>query len=168
MIVFCSVKNTNGQSYTEREIKAAFICNFAKFVEWPTSRFETDTSSIIIGILGPDPFGPVLQRIASNANVGFRKVRVVYYERSREALDAHIVYLGGITTPYAIGQAVQPFAYKNVLTIGEADGFCQKGGIINFAGKDVKYGFEINNAAANRAGLKISAKLLKLAKIYRE
>ncbi|MCI5055728.1 MAG: YfiR family protein [Flavobacteriales bacterium] len=158
-------KNTTAQSYTEREIKAAFICNFAKFVEWPSSRFATDTSAIIIGILGPDPFGPVIERIANNANVGFRKVRVVHYERSKEALDAHIVYLGGLTSPYSISQGVQPFAYKNVLTIGEAKGFCQKGGIINFTGEDVKYGFEINAKAAQRSGLKISAKLLKLAKI---
>jgi len=165
--VFCLLfaLQTIAQQFTEYEVKAAFLCNFAKFVEWPETKFQTDTSAIIIGIYGEDPFGDMMKRVSRNAQVGNRKVRIKRYEKAEDAYKCHILFVGKMQPGTQLKDVLTILKGTYVLTVSERDNFCQSGGMINFSKKRIKYGFEINARAAKLAGLKISAKLLTLAEI---
>ena len=164
LFVFCLQINVlNAQQFSEYEVKGAFICNFAKFAEWPASSYTSDTSAIEIAIVGNDPFGDVIDRIAKNAGVGQRKVIVKRYNSPEDAKKSHIVFFGGLTENSPIEILLRPLANKPVLTISEVDGFCEHGGMINFPGTPIKYGFEINSKSVKSAGLAVSPKLLHLA-----
>jgi hypothetical protein len=149
----------------EYQLKAAFIYNFAQFVEWPANSFEAPDSPIVIGVVGDDPFHGALERAVSGKRVQDHPL-IVHHVQFDEPLTAcHIVYFSS-----ADDRRLQSYLVvtrgKPVLTIGEADRFLQYGGIIRFFLENNKIRFEVNVQAAQQAGLKISSKLLKLARIY--
>lgn len=152
------------QSYSEAEIKAAFVCNFAKFSQWPSTKFKTDTSSIIIGLVGEEPFGEIIYKIAKSAQVNDRKILVKKIENLSQLSEIHLLYIGKVdaaTLTNFLGLSPK----NSVLTISELKNFCQMGGIINFSKDKAKYGFEINDKIAQKSKITISAKLLKLATV---
>jgi len=152
------------EEYGEYEIKAAFLCSFTSFVEWPENTFESDTSAIIIGVLGKDPFGPDLDSIAMSFTK--RKIIVQRYEHIEKALNCHVLFISS-STQNNITDILDHLNGESILTVSELEGFCGNGGIITFSRKKIKYGFEINRKSAARANIKISSNLLKLAvKIY--
>lgn len=150
---------TQPQTPTEYEVKAAFLLNFARFIEWPP---EYETGPICIGIVGQDPFGPVLDEAIKGQGVNGRAFVVRRFRKHQEAAACHIVFFGASEESRlpSLLTRLQPGA---VLTVGETPEFCRKGGIINFelAGNRVR--FEINFGAAHAARLHISSKLLSLA-----
>lgn len=146
---------------TEYELKAAFLYNFTKFVEWPAAAFHDDRSSLRLCVLGEDPFGGSLQAIAKEEVAG-RKVTVLRSDLLSDPSGCQILFVsrseeGRLT---AILEAVRD---APVLTVGEMEGFLEVGGIINFILQGSKVRFEINQESAERAGIKISSKLLRLA-----
>ena len=151
--------------YTDAEVKSAFICNFAKFVYWPENAFNDDTSSVVIGILGDDPFGKTIDIIARSAKVNQRNVVVKRYKNIKETQGCHILYIGNMTQEKTLFDLLNKELPTAVLTVGQQEEFCKQGGMINFTGKPVKYGFEINVTALKNANLGVSSKLLKLAQI---
>jgi len=152
------------EEYGEYEIKAAFLCNFVSFVEWPENTFESDTSQVIIGILGKDPFGLNIDRIAQSYTR--RRIIIQRYERVEKALNCHILFISS-SKGNNLTDILDHLRGTSILTVSEIEGFCALGGIITFSKKKIKYGFEINRKSASRARIKISSKLLKLAvKIY--
>ncbi len=164
LLLFTGSYAMRAQNYTEYEIKAAFVCNFAKFSEWPDAKFKTDTSSIVLGLIGDEPFGESLYRIAKNVQVNNRKLLVRKIENLSQLSEIHILYIGKVDAPTLLNY-VNLSPKHSVLTISELKGFCQMGGIINFSKEKVKYGFEISDKQAQRSKIIISAKLLKLATI---
>ncbi|MBL4577966.1 MAG: YfiR family protein [Flavobacteriales bacterium] len=153
-------KSTEAQQYSEYEIKAAFLCNFASFVAWPENVFDPDTSVLIIGILGDDPFGSNIGRIARSYTK--RTIKIERYKRVDMALNCHILFIS-TSEKNNLTDILDELVGTSVLTVGETEGFCRLGGMITFSKQKIKYGFEINKKAAERVNIEISSKLLRLA-----
>jgi hypothetical protein len=149
---------------TEYEVKAAYLCNFAEFVEWPGS--DGKESAVTIGILGDDPFGTALEEIAKNRAVQTKTLAVKRLSRIDDALSCQIVYVS-TSEGRNLAQILRSLATASVLTVSDIERFAEHGGIIGFTIEERRVRFEINLQAAERAGLRISSRLLKLARIAR-
>jgi hypothetical protein len=147
---------------TEYQIKAAFLFNFAKFVEWPPAAFSGGTSPIIIGILGENPFHEELARMVQSKTIDGRPLVVKELHSPAEAVNCHILFIS-TSEKARLPQILKGLKGAGVLTVGETDHFTENGGMINFVLKGAKVRFEINKDAAASAGLKISSKLMSLA-----
>jgi hypothetical protein len=144
---------------SEYEVKAAFLYNFARFVEWPEG---LSGSPFVIGVFGEDPFGSVLDQTVGGKRVGGSEL-VVRRFRSLESLEPCRILFVGAGEQGRFAQVVAALHGAPVLTIGESEGFLERGGMINLRLEGQKVRFEINAGEAERAGLKISSQLLKLA-----
>ena len=149
----------------EYQIKAAFICNFVQFVDWPTSAFQSDSSPITIGILGGNPFGDVLEHVVQGKVVNGRALAVRYFSRIEDVNQCQVLFVNSSDQNF-LKTLNDKLKQESVLSIGEAEQFLWTGGVIRFYEEDNKVRFEINLDAANLARLKISSKLLRLAKIF--
>ena len=164
-VVASSAPNTHAQllSASEYEIKAALLFNFANFVEWPAQAFPEGTTSITFGVLSENPFGKPLDSL-KNKTLNGRKLVIKYFKNARELEFCHVLFIASSEKKH-VEQILQRLDGWSVLTIGETELFTQLGGMINFTVVESKVQFEINMASAERAGLKISSKLLALATI---
>jgi hypothetical protein len=144
------------ESHLEYQVKAAFLFNFLKFVEWPPAAAGAPW---VIGVLGHDPFGAMLDETVRGKIVNGRKIEVRRYSQASDVKDCNILFIG--RGDYErIGIPVQ----AGMLTVGEAPGFLKAGGAINFYLEDNRVRFEIRPAAAGGAGLHVSSQLLKLGR----
>lgn len=146
---------------TEYELKAAFLYSFTKFVDWPPSAFHDDRSSLRLCILGQDPFGGSLQAIAREEVAG-RKVTVLRSGVLSDPSGCQILFVSR-SEEGRLAAILAAVRGAPVLTVSEMEGFLEEGGIINFVQQGSKIRFEINQGSAERAGIKISSKLLRLA-----
>lgn len=147
---------------SEYQIKAAFLFNFARFVEWPKSAFATPTSPLVIGILGEDPFRDDLTKTVGNKAVDTHPVVTKEFRSVAEATNCHVLFIS-TSEKKKLPEILQSLKGTSVLTVAETDGFIEKGGMINFVLEGTKIRFQINKDAAASAGLKISSKLMTLA-----
>jgi hypothetical protein len=152
--------------YQEYQVKAAFLYNFAKFVEWPAESFKDAQAPLILGILGKDPFGESLDRLRDQ-NIQGRKLLIKRSDKVEDLAKCHILFISAAEKEH-LSAILKITRDWHVLTVGDTKGLIQSGVIINFIIIEKKIRFEINTDAAQRAGLKISAQLLKLAKIHKE
>ena len=151
-------------SVSEYQIKAAFLYNFVKFIEWPASAFKGTHSDLYLCVLGDDPFGTALDRTISGKIVNGRTLAVKRSGRLQDLKDCHLMFLSSSERD-RLTKILDVLAGSSVLTVGDTDQFALLGGMINLYVEESKVRFEINPHAAERSGLKISSKLLKLAKI---
>jgi hypothetical protein len=152
---------------SEYLIKAGFIYNFAKFVEWPPATFAQPDSPIVIGVLGTDPFGNVLDRIVEDKKIGARGFVVRRYKWGKDLKDlkdCKILFVSGSEKAH-IDEILLSVKGLPILTVGETPGFAERGGVIRFTLEDNRVRFEVNVDAAHQAELNISSRLLTLAKI---
>ncbi len=171
------------------ETKAGYLLNFAEFIEWPAGAFSNAKSPIILGVVGKDPFGPELDKLQGKTVNG----RTLEIRRFKGALEfrgeetpgrrqddlpakqakklsemksCHILFITASEKNF-LQQTLKPFRGASVLTVGETDSFAHEGGIIAFVESENNVQLEINLAVAEQARLKISSKLLSLAKVIR-
>jgi len=147
---------------TEYQIKAAFIFNFAKFVEWPAAAFPKASSPMVVGVLGENPFHDALEKTIKNKTVDEHPVVIMQFHSATEATNCHILFISS-SEKARLPQILKQLNGTSVLTVSEMSGFTEAGGMINFVFEGTKIRFQINNDAANSVGLKISSKLLKLS-----
>src|SRR5258706_9500813 len=155
---------------SEYLIKAGFIYNFAKFVEWPTAAFAQPDSPIIIGILGTDPFGNLIDRIVENKKIGARGLvvkRLRWGTDLKDLKECKILFVGASERGH-LDELMQVVKGLPILTVGETPGFAERGGVIRFVLEDNRVRFEINVEAAHQADLTISSRLLTLARIIQQ
>ena len=170
VIATCAVFGWAGDCYgksqraTEYQIKAAYIYNFAKFVDWPSKAFPNANSPIIIGVLGEDPFGDALEQAVKDKTVNGRKLQVKRFDNVRNVEHCHILFISA-SEKMRLSKALERAKGLNVLTVSDIGGFARRGGIIGFTTERNKVGFEINVDAAKKAELTVSSQLLKLAKV---
>ena len=145
----------------EYQVKAAFIFNFAKFVDWPGDAFS-DGGSLVVGVVGDDPFGGALDRLNGSA-VNGRRLRIKRLRLGDNLRDCHILFISK-SEGRNLGKILDSIKGTSVLTIGEMPQFNQSGGMIRFVIQNSKVRFEINAAAAAQAHVRISSKLLALSK----
>jgi hypothetical protein len=168
MILF-AVPGTSGAepaTATEYDVKAAFIYNFAKFIEWPEGTFRGASSPVVICVYGRGSIEKAFGDIQGKTVKG-RIVDVIFNDDIDNPGSCNIIFLS-ISDKRLSGPVLDAVRGISVVTIGEAPDFIHSGGIISFKSSGNKIRFEINPAAARRVHLLISSQLLRLAEISKE
>ncbi len=155
--------NAGSLETKEYALKAAYLFNFAKFVEWPFNSFSNDNAPIILGILGKDPFVDILSAIEGK-EIKSRKFIVKRFSGLSSVDRCHILFISKSETKN-LKRILSTLKGFGVLTVGDMPDFARMGGIISFIEIDNKIRFEINLDAAKENDLKISSKLLNLSRI---
>lgn len=150
----------------EYEVKAAFLYNFAKFIEWPDRAFPAADAPFVIGVLGDDPFGPALDDL-ERREVHGRKVVVWRIGSVRTAPACHILFVSE-SERRDLEAVIRGLQSMPTLLVSDIEDFARRGGMIAFEPQGDRLTFAINPVAARKAGLKISSQLLKLARIVQE
>jgi hypothetical protein len=151
---------------SEYQVKAAFLYNFAKFVEWPETALSSSMAPLNICILGKNPFNASLDDIRDKTVSG--RPLSIRMNPDIEKLDqCHILFICA-SEKNQLSYIIQRLNNASVLTVADMEGFTSAGGMINLVMQDNKVSFDINLKSARLAGLKISSRLLKLANTVRE
>jgi hypothetical protein len=146
---------------SEYQVKAAFMLNFTRFIEWPASAFETAESPLGICILGDDPFGAELDALVEGETVNDRKLTVRRIERNAIPRSCQVLFINKSEKDIA---EILHGAGPGLLTVSDRDGFLREGGMIAFVTKDRHVRFDINQRAAVKASLIISSRMLSVAR----
>ena len=149
---------------SEYEVKAAFLLNFMRFVNWPAGIFPEAGTPVKLCILGEDPFGPAIEAALESQTVNGRSIAVERLAAARGANACHVVFLDR-TLPNQ--EQILRRIGASVLTVGETDQFLDDGGMIHFVIEGQRVRFDINARAANAAGLRLSSQLLGVARSVR-
>jgi hypothetical protein len=152
-----------GGSQSEYAVKAAFLLNFAKFIEWPPSAFASAGAPIVIGVLGSDPFGPQLEAILEGKTVEGRRLQSKRVNSASAAEGIHMLFVPASSVS-RMGELAS-LRGKPVLLVGESPGFAQKHGHIGFYMEKGRIAFEVHVSRAKTTGANISSRLLQLARI---
>ena len=169
--------DTSSAKYKEYEVKAAFIFNFLKFIDWPEEKTAANNNKIIIGIIGEDPFGPATDvfkgksieehKLLLTRFEGIEQIKKMPEKEKNKHLDeiktCHLLFICQ-SEQKQLRDIIEIVHDSSVLTIADTDGFIEAGGIINLFTEENKIRFDINQAAAENTGLKIRSQLLRLAK----
>jgi hypothetical protein len=152
------------QAVDEYKVKAAFVFNFAKFIQWPTEAFKTPADPLMICVLGHDQMANSLQEAVTGKTIDGRPLVVRQVTIGQISNDCNILFVGASATKRFRSSLKES---AGLLTVGETPGFATEGGVICFKLEDGKIRFEINVAAAEHQQLHISSKLLSLAEIVK-
>ena len=168
-ILILSLAGLHAQTspYTPYQHKALYLFNFAKYTEWPKEAFTDDNAPFVLGILGQDPFKSDIDIIKGKTIKG-RKLVVRKFNSVQEVTNCHLLFICS-SEANNLRRIFQAVEHLNILTISEADGFIEQSGMINLVAEQKTAGsqvvaFEINQAAAEKANLRLDTQLLKLAK----
>jgi hypothetical protein len=153
------------KTVSEYEVKAAFLYNFTRFIDWPPQTISGSSEPFVIGIIGGNPFGKHLEEVIKGENVGTHPITIVEFNKPDDISKCHILYINSTNTDY-IRKVLKSANKQPVLTICESVSFPRLGGHIRFFTEDSKIRFMVNTDATRRSGFKISSKLLSVAKIY--
>jgi hypothetical protein len=148
----------------EYKIKAVFLFNFSQFVTWPTNAFPEAQTPLVIGVLGEDPFGTYLDETVRGEEVDKHPLAIQHYRRAEEIKTCHILFISQSETG-RMDEILASLKGRNILTVSDAEGFAQQGGMIRFVTEKNKIRLGINLEAAKTASLTISSKLLRPAEI---
>jgi hypothetical protein len=143
------------------QLKAAFLVNFAQYVEWPADAFPADDSPFVFGVLGDNPFGTAIKDLVADGVVNGRKAMVEEYKSVRDIRRCHILFISD-SERSRLPATMRALKGRSILTVSDIPTFGSEGGMIRFVTHD-RVRFRINNAAAQEANLSISSKLLRLA-----
>ena len=151
-------------SVGEYELKAAYLFNFARFVQWP--RETMNKNVIVIGILGEDPFGRIIEEIVEGETAQGRPIKIERFTEVPEQSACHILFISK-SEKDRLDEIINQLRGQPVLTVGETEDFARMGGMVNFIFEGKKIRFQINNEAAEDNNIKIKSQLLKLAQIVK-
>lgn len=146
----------------EYQIKAAFLYNFANFVQWPEQSFDQADSPLVIGVFGANPFGTELDKAIRGRSINGHRLVATVVQTPAAARQTHLLFVGA-TEDSKLDELKAALGGAPVLTVGESAAFARLGGTITFVLRSDKLRFEINVGTAQKTGLKISAQLQKLA-----
>jgi hypothetical protein len=157
--------------FSEYAVKASYLFNFAKFVEWPEGTFDNATSPIIIGVVGEDPFGGDLENTIEGRSINGHAIRLkrfgafdgIQIPQLRKCQILFVAY----SEKDNIKVILEVMKGTNALTVSEIETFPLLGGMILFDQEGQRITLAINLEAAQKEKLKISSKLLQVAKIYK-
>jgi hypothetical protein len=164
VLLLASVSLPAAESATADQIKAAYLFNFAKFVEWPAEALPQSDSIVTFCALGLSPVVDELDSVLRGKTITGHKIALRRLQSPDEIAGCHVVFLtvgAGKQQPKLLKAA----SGHPILLVGDSPGFAQSGGAMNFVMESGKVLFEVNLRAVDGAGLKMSAKLLSLARI---
>ena len=153
----------------EYKVKVAYIYNFTRYIRWPASAFNGDHAPLVIGVLGENPFGATIDRLAKRKKTQGRQIVVRRYPSPQDYRPCHMLFVGGANGAELRQWAVRSTRGQPVLVIGETKDYASQGADANFfIDVDSTVGFEINIDALRRQNLRVDARLLKLATVVRD
>ena len=150
--------------FQEGAVKAVFLYNFAQFVDWPPEAFSGPTSPMVIGVLGDDPFGPLLDETVNREVVKRHELVVQRYRRVEEIRTCHILFISR-SEAKSLEDILVKLNGRAILTVGDSDEFALRGGMIRFLTAGNRVRMRINLKATKAAGLTVSSNLLRAAEI---
>ena len=151
------------QALSEYQVKAAYLFNFLKFVEYPSESFADPLAPIVIGVVGDDPFGSALPQVVIGKTVQGRDLVIRMYRAGEDLRRANILFISA-SERKRLPMILSSLRGSSVLTVSDIAEFTEAGGMIQFLNEDDRVRFAINVDATSRAKLKMSSKLLSLAK----
>jgi hypothetical protein len=149
------------QGPSEYQVKAAFLYNFVKFIEWPSAMAEQQ-GPVLMCVIGKNPFGDALVRAVEGKKVNGRPMEVRHVSGPGAAVSCHVLFVSSSESG-RIAEIVKAVRVWSVLTVSEGERFTERGGMVAFLMEGQRVRFQINLKAATEAGLKVSSKLLQLA-----
>jgi YfiR/HmsC-like len=151
-------------SLPEYQVKALYLYNFTKYVDWPTNAFAASNTPIIIGLYGESKLGEALTSVVAGKTIGGRTIAIRVIESMDDSVPCHILFISDAESP-RMRQILARIGALPILTVGEDAAFAQNGGIINFVLKNGYVRLEIDLPAARKAGLTLSSRLLAVADV---
>lgn len=152
----------NAQDLDETSIKAAYVFNLTKFVEWPRAG-----TKLVVGFVGDGPMGEALEKSLTGKTSGTRVIQVVLYPKSDALEQCDVIYVA-YTSPKKTRATLDQLHDKSVLTVGDTESFPKDGGMVALVRKDAQVRLEINLDAVQRSRLTISSRVLSIATIVRD
>jgi hypothetical protein len=153
-------------SLTKYQIEAVFLLNFAKYVDWPAAAFPDAAAPITIGIIGTDPFGDNLQHTVEGKSINGRSFVIKHLASGSVLSGCQILFISH-SEAATVGGILEKSGVLPILTVGEDEMFARNGGIIKFVLRNGNVRLEIDLAAARKAGLTISSRLLAVADVVK-
>ena len=147
----------------EYRAKANYLANFPSFVEWPTEALPPGNAPFLVCVFGEFSFGTSLAEITRGTTTHDRRLEIRWARKAQELSSCQVLFVSR-SEEKKYSQALEAVRGKMVLTVGETPAFLDAGGIFTFIGERGKIQFDVNLAAANKAHLKISSRLLALAR----
>lgn len=150
----------------EYALKSVFLYNFCRFIDWPDIAFTSPNEPLIIGVLGNDPFGSMLDEAVQGERFRGRAIQIEHYRSPREIGHCHLLFVTGPETA-RMDEILAAVSGKSIVTVGESEGFVARGGMIALAADRNRVRLLINPNALRAAKLDVSSKLLRVAEIAR-
>jgi YfiR/HmsC-like len=147
---------------TDYQVKATYLYNFGRFIEWPGKVAAAQGGSFTVCVLGQDPFGPSLDATLAGEKIGGKTVVAKRISSAEESGDCQILFLS-LTDDSRLNKIIADLDKKAVLTVSDMSQFVKRGGMIQFVLEGKKIRFEVNLTATHHAGLTLSSELLKVA-----
>lgn len=163
-LLACCGWRADAQVTREYDLKAVFLYNLASFVQWPKEAFSSPTASFVIGVVGDDPFGRVLEDVVSGEYLGNHPFEIKRYRRVGDIDACHVLFVSG-SEARRIGSILAHVRGKPVLTVGDTPGFAEAGGMIGFTTEHEHLQLYVNAKAARACALDVSSKLLEVARV---
>jgi len=149
----------------EHRIKAAYLYQFGRYVDWPAKSFSSPKAPFVIGVLDQDPLIPDLDQIARIKKIQDRPIKIRRFSSASAIRPCNILYLSGSLAPEAQAELIRKVGRQGVLLVGDSAEFLDRGGTMQFVVEDNKIRVVISRKAAEVAGLTVSAKLLQVARV---
>lgn len=147
---------------TEYEVKATYLYNFSRFVEWPAQALQAQSDSFTICVLGDNPFGPALKATVAQETIAGKSVVAKQVPAPQDAMSCRVLFISS-SEDKRLKEILTSLGTASVLTVSDLPNFAQRGGMVQFILEGNKVRFEVNSATAERAGLTLSSELLKVA-----
>jgi hypothetical protein len=162
---FISAQEKPASNSTEYQLKAVFLYNFTRFIDWPENAFHSVDAPFVIGIVGDNPFGNYLQEVVNNDSVGLHPIIIKYFSKPEKVADCHLLFINS-NDPEQIKSVLNITSGKSILTVNDTPNFSRWGGHVQFYNQQNRIKLQINASATKDAHLTVSSKLLNLARIY--
>jgi hypothetical protein len=166
LMLFAAGARAQETAPSEDQVKAAFLINFPKYADWPAEAFAETNSPVVLAVDNESKVAGELQKVIAGRRVNGRRIVLKRLAAGEESGACHIRFVSAAEqrrSPNLLAKLKD----TNILTVGESDDFLERGGIINLARRDQRIALEVNLAAAEKAGIKISSKLLGVARVVK-
>ena len=147
---------------TEYEVKATYLYNFSRFVEWPAQGVQVEGDTFAICVLGDNPFGPALNATVAQETIAGKSVVAKQISAPQDAVNCRVLFISS-SEAKRLKEILTNLGAASVLTVSDLPRFTQRGGMVQFVLEGDRVRFEVNSAIAARAGLTMSSELLKVA-----
>lgn len=151
-----------GSKPTEYEVKAVYLYNFGRFVQWPAKTGQPTEASFSICVLGQDPFGPALNAAFTHENIAGKKVALKRITTPQDAENCRVLFISS-SEEKRLKQILATLDGASILTVSDMPQFIERGGMMQFIWEGDRVRFEVNLPPAEHAGLTLSSELLKVA-----